>query len=99
MPTKFICLANSYKEGGRCVAGTELDADNKPVMLNGAAKWIRPVCNNTPHGEIPGKLVESFQLLDIIELEVTAGQPQGYQSENFFFNEKTIKKTGSFNRE
>ena len=27
MDTHFICLANSYKRGGRCIAGVEIDID------------------------------------------------------------------------
>ncbi|WP_407830487.1 dual OB domain-containing protein [Verminephrobacter eiseniae] len=30
MLTKFVCLANSFKKGGRCVAGIEVDSDDKP---------------------------------------------------------------------
>ena len=39
MPTRFVCLANSFKEGGRCFAGIELDANNKPLLVNGHPKW------------------------------------------------------------
>jgi hypothetical protein len=97
MPAKFICLANSFKEGGRCLAGIEVDANNNPVIINGRPKWIRPVCN-TPHGEIPNHIAEPFQILNIIELEVTGNQPHGYQSENITFNEKKIRTIGNFNR-
>ena len=27
MDTYFVCLANSYKRGGRCIAGVEIDID------------------------------------------------------------------------
>lgn len=33
MQIQFVCLANSYKEGGRCVAGILLENGN-PVMQN-----------------------------------------------------------------
>ena len=96
MPTKFICLANSFKEGGRCLAGIELDTNNNAVIVNGRPKWIRPVCN-TPHGEVPNHIAEPFQILNIIELNVTGTQPQGYQSENVTFNENSIRTAGNFN--
>ena len=98
MITRFICLANSFKEGGRCVAGVELDEQNTPVFEKRKPKWIRPVCN-TPHGEIPTEMAAPFKLLDIIELEVTEKQPQGHQSENVAFDEKSIRICGSFNPE
>lgn len=97
MPTKFICLANSFKEGGRCLAGIELDANNNPVLVGGRPKWIRPVCN-TPHGEVPNHTAEPFQILNIIQLDITGNQPQGYQSENVTFNETTIRTVGNYNR-
>ncbi len=97
MPTKFICLANSFKESGRCIAGIELDANNNPVIIDGKPKWIRPICN-TEHGEVPNHIAEPFQILNIIEISITANQPQGYQSENVAFNENSIRAVGNFNR-
>jgi hypothetical protein len=35
MPARFVCLANSFKEGGRCLAGIELDNNNNPKIENG----------------------------------------------------------------
>ena len=97
MLTKFICLANSFKEGGRCVAGIAVDLNNNPIIKNGSPKWIRPVCN-TPHGEVPNHIAESFQLLNVIELEVTRNQPQHYQSENVIFDEESIRVVGNFDK-
>lgn len=96
MPTKFICLANSIKEGGRCMAGIELDGNNNPIFVNNRPKWVRPVCN-TPHGEVPNSLAEPFNILDIIELEVTGYRANGYQSENIDFNENSMRLSGNFN--
>lgn len=96
MPTHFICLANSLKEGGRCIAGIILDKDNHPVLIDGRPKWIRPVCN-TEHGEIPIHIAIPFDLMDIIEVDILEPQPVGYQSENVSFNQNTIQKIGTFN--
>jgi hypothetical protein len=98
MITRFVCLANSFKEGGRCLAGVVLDIDNIPVIENNKPKWIRPVCN-TLHGEIPNKIAYPFQILDIIEIENITSQPYLYQSENVLFNENTIKKIGLFEKQ
>ena len=97
MPTRFVCLANSFKEKGRCLAGIELDANNNPILANGRPKWIRPVCN-TPHGEVPNHIAERFQILDIIELEFTERRPENYQSENVLFKENSINKKGTFDK-
>ena len=96
MVARFVCLANSLKEGGRCVAGIELEQNNARKIVNGVPKWIRPVCK-TNHGEIPKRLTEHIQLLDIIELDII-GIPfeKSYQSENVFFREKSLRIVGKF---
>src|ERR1035437_9641129 len=97
MPTRFVYLANSFKEGGRCLAGIELDNNNNPIIENGHPKWIRPICN-TPHGEVHTHLVVHLNILDIIEIDVT-GYPEerDYQSENALFRENSIRVLGRFN--
>ena len=42
---KIVCLANSFRTGGRCLGGVELDQNNNPVFQNNRPKWVRPVCN------------------------------------------------------
>jgi len=93
MLTRFVCLANSFKEGGRCLAGIVLDNNNKPVIENALPKWIRPV-SNTPHGVVPVELVTEVEVPDIIEIEITDPIPDGYQSENVLFNFDSIKIVG-----
>lgn len=96
MPTRFVCLANSLKEGGRCLAGIELDNSNNPKVENGHPKWIRPICKSL-HGEIFTPFVAHLNLLDVVEIDVT-GYPEkkSYQSENAFFNVNTIRVAGRF---
>lgn len=97
MPTRFVCLANSFKEGGRCLAGIELDDNNNPRVENGHPKWIRPICN-TPHGEVHTHLVAHINILDIIEVVITSYPNQGnYQAENAHFRENSIRVIGQFN--
>jgi len=99
MPTRFVCLGNSFKEGGRCLAGVELDNNNHPIITNGRPKWVRPICD-TPHGEIPTHFVSHIHLLDIIEIDGTH-RPQdiGYQSENIFFDTNSINVRGHYNND
>lgn len=94
---RFVCLANSFKEGGRCIAGVELDNNNNPKIENGHPKWVRPICKTT-HGEVPTHLIAHLNILDIIEIDVT-GYPEksGYQSENVLFRENSIRLVGRFN--
>lgn len=95
---RFVCLANSFKEGGRCVAGIVLDSNNNPIRPNGNIQWIRPVCN-TAHGEIPNCLALNINVLDILEIEVVSyPNLNSYQSENALFIENSIQKIGIFNK-
>lgn len=93
----FVCLANSYKEKGRCVAGIELDTKGNIIMEDDKPKWIRPV-SAEGHGEIPSDLVSGIDLLDIIEMEVTEECPDGHQSENVFFDEESLECVGKLSK-
>jgi hypothetical protein len=75
----IVCLANSRKHSGRCVAGKE-------VLAGGYGKWIRPV-SARPSAEISEeeRRYENGVLpkvLDIIRIPVIGATPQLYQSEN-----------------
>lgn len=76
----IVCLANSRKYQGRCVAGLEWNGRS-------VGKWIRPVsgmdkgvlvyerfCSNS-NGRDP-------RLLDLISIEFLVPQPHAFQSEN-----------------
>jgi hypothetical protein len=94
MQIHFVCLANSYKEGGRCLAGIILE-NGSPVMQNGKPKWIRPV-SQTAHGEVPSHLVSHINLLDVVKIEIISSVPDGYQSENVLFDTNSITITDKF---
>lgn len=94
MKTTFVCLANSYKEGGRCIAGIEIQ-NGTPSTVNNKPKWIRPVCK-TEHGKVPENLVSHIKILDIVELNTTENTPDGFQSENILFDTNSIKVIGKF---
>jgi hypothetical protein len=96
MKTTFICLANSYKEGGRCVAGIECHNDIPLWNEYDKPRWIRPVSSDTPHGEIDSRLTYKLKLLDVVEIDVADPAPQGYQVENVLFNPAHIKVKGIF---
>jgi len=97
----FVCLANSKKYGGRCLAGIELtrDEQGKPHLVmsdTGKPRWIRPVAY-TEHGEIPQTEVKHLHLLDFVEFESAKPCPQGYQTENVFYQDKTFGLCGNLN--
>ena len=72
MEKYFICLANSYKHGGRCIAGIEVvpQSDGSLVVIrldDGRPRWIRPV-SMSANGEIPNHLAESFKIFSLVKL-------------------------------
>lgn len=86
----FVCMAVSYKYGGRCIGGVELtknQSDNSYsiVMENGLPKWVRPVTRNTVHGEIPMHLSSTCKVMDIVKLTDVEACPDYAQSENYYF--------------
>ncbi|GAB4487692.1 MAG: hypothetical protein OHK0019_03060 [Saprospiraceae bacterium] len=96
MKTTFICLANSYKEGGRCVAGIECHNGIPLWNENDKPRWIRPVSADTPHGEIDSRLSYKLKLLDIVEMDALEPVPEGHQVENVLFAPNSLKTRSIF---
>lgn len=98
LPRTLICLANSRKYSGRCVAGKE--------WLNDAVGgWMRPV-SRAPTGELtPAELTladgSSPKLLDLVTIPLAEPGPpkQPYQSENRFLGVGAWVRTGTLPRD
>jgi hypothetical protein len=75
-----VCLANSRKLGGRCVAGKTIDSETPPV-------WVRPVsaCGDGALSLFDIRFGDGRcpQLLDIVTIPVRHAAPQDYQRENY----------------
>lgn len=90
---QIVCLANSKKLSGRCVAGVELVGEER-------GGWIRPV--STIQGgpvPLPVSLVsgEDLQLLDIIEVTLLSHHPDACHVENWLYDAtKPWKKVGTY---
>ena len=98
MKKKIICLANSKKYNERCVAGIEVDDSSgsyKIVIAGLNPKWLRPVSRHE-HGEFPASIAQNISLLDIIEFDLASPCPSGYQVENVYFSENSVKKVTGF---
>lgn len=99
MRKTFICLANSKKYGGRCLAGIEIERNPTDRHLElcrdpqGRPRWVRPV-SRTEHGEIPHTQSQHLQLLDF---EAQAPCPDGCQTENVWYAGKIFEKSGFLN--
>ena len=80
----IVCLANSKKPGGRCVAG-------KVVAEAGFGEWIRPV-STRPSAEISleERRYDDGQepkLFDVIEIPMIARVPRLHQAENHMIDD------------
>ena len=86
MEKYFICLANSYKHGGRCIAGIEVvpQSDGSLGIVrhdDGRPRWIRPV-SMSANGEIPNHLAESFKIFSLVKLTDVESCPDNAHTED-----------------
>ncbi len=94
---RIVCLANSRKLTGRCIAGREWSKDH------GAGSWVRPVSarENQEVSEYERQYEDGRdpRVLDIIEVPVLEPQPKNYQTENWLLDPGFCwKKAGVFSR-
>lgn len=94
---RIVCLANSRKMSGRCIAGLEIEGDR----ISG---WIRPV-SSRPSEEI-GLSDRRFEngsepeLLDILEIPMLEPRPHSCQIENHLIDDEIYwVKDGEFPRQ
>ena len=76
---RIVCLANSRKMQGRCVAGRELNAG-----VVGA--WIRPVSGGGLRIRAPISRWGDPRVLDIIQVPLIEARPKDYQQENWLLD-------------
>ena len=92
----FICLANSYKRGGRCIAGIEIDSDNSIIYnKNGNPKWIRPIAD-TQYGEIPNDEAECIKLLSHVGLSNVEDNPRNVHREDVLYDSMELVSSKIF---
>ena len=91
---RIVCLANSRKLAGRCIAGRRWTDE-------GAGRWVRPVSARL-HQEV-SEYERQYEdgsdprVLDIVDVPVLQPTPQGYQSENWLLDPHHYwSKVGSF---
>lgn len=91
----MLCLANSRKTSGRCIAGKEWNNGNP-------GSWFRPVSSRATHEiseeERRFQNGQDSKLLDIISIPCSKPQPSPYQGENHLIDPKYYwEKVGSVN--
>lgn len=89
----FVCLANSRKHNGRCLAG-------KALFKESYSKWIRPVTEH-PSEELQShehclQSGEDSSILDLLEIQLLEQKGKQHQQENWLMDISVpLKKKGS----
>ncbi len=81
---RIVCLANSRKQAGRCIAGREW------VGREERGSWIRPVSarDNQEVSEYERQYIDGSdpRVLDIIDVPVKRQLPDDFQTENWLID-------------
>ncbi len=81
---RIICLANSRRQGGCCIAGKEILSDGS------VGEWIRPVSNGlteaVSRAESRYKDGGEPRVLDVVEIPLKNASPSGFQQENWLLD-------------
>lgn len=81
---RIVCLANSRKLSGRCIAGRVWNEEL------GVGQWVRPVSarekQEVSFYERQYQDGSDPQVLDIIDIPVLQSRPDGYQTENWLLD-------------
>ena len=86
----FICLANSYKRGGRCIAGIEVDCNNNAMLNNnGNPRWMRPIAD-TLYGEIPNHIANNIKMLSLVRIIDGLPCPKDAHRENLSYTKMEV---------
>jgi RecQ family ATP-dependent DNA helicase len=94
---KIVCLANSRKYAGSCIAGKE-------IVESGVGRWLRPV-GMREKGELYKEEITFSdgmppRLLDIISMPVVGSSPHPFQTENHFIApDHEWYRNGTYSRE
>ena len=92
MDKTFICLANSYKHGNRCIAGVEIELyperNSYSVKRDGKGKpiWFRPINRHADAGAIPNAEAIPISVFDIVKAYQVDPCPEGAQKENYYYS-------------
>ena len=92
---QIVCLANSRKLAGRCIAGREWTTEQ------GAGNWFRPVSerDNQEVSEYERQYEDGSdpRVLDIVKVPVLKPKPHGHQTENWLLDDEYYwQKVGTF---
>lgn len=94
---KFIlCLANSYKHGGRCIAGVEVSINDGKLAIKkssyGIPVWIRPVSHSAA-GEVPLSDALGIKVLSVVKVCNAQYAGNASHSEDHYYSKLELLDT------
>lgn len=88
MDKYILCLANSYKHGGRCIAGVEVELKNGSLSIvksqYGIPLWIRPISHSAA-GEVPMSDARGIDVLSVVKVRGVSYAGNGSHSEDYYY--------------
>lgn len=88
MDKLILCLANSYKHGGRCIAGVEVELKDGILSIvkshYGIPSWIRPVSHSAT-GEVPMSDARGINVLSVVKIHGVSYAGNGSHSEDYYY--------------
>jgi hypothetical protein len=85
---RIICLANSYKNQGRCIAG----------IAQESGQWIRPI-SDLDDGRIPLDSnfiqAQNINILDILDIPIDSNKKSGHEIENIGYKNLPWQRVGT----
>ena len=84
----ILCLANSYKHGGRCIAGIEIEVNNGNLTIHrstyGIPIWIRPI-SHSASGEVPLRDALGIDVFSVVKIHDVQYAGDGAHSEDYYY--------------
>lgn len=92
----ILCLANSYKHGGRCIAGIEVNIEDTKLSIvkshYGIPTWIRPVSYSNA-GEVPMSDAKGINVFSILKIYGVTYAGNGSHSEDYYYQRLEVIQT------
>ena len=96
MDKLILCLANSYKHSGRCIAGIEVSLQEGQLSINkssyGIPIWIRPVSHSAA-GEVPLSDATGIKVLSVVKIVNACYVGSGSHSEDYYYTKLQLLDT------
>lgn len=96
MDKLILCLGNSYKHRGRCIAGIEITINAGRLIVKkstyGIPVWIRPISHSVA-GEIPLRDAQGIKILSVVKIYNAQYAGNASHSEDYYYEKLQLVQT------